>query len=213
MQLKGIIFDFDGTIADTLPAIFTGFRYCLQTHLGREFSDQEIEALFGPTEEGLIKRLVPDRWQSCYADYLSEYRRSHPIKPFPDLEQALILLQQAGVRLAIGTGKGKGSLLVSLDIVGLGHYFELLEVGSEQGAVKPEIIARILNTWELAANEVAYVGDAVYDVGAARKAGVVALSAAWADSADVAGIKAAQPDAMFRTVAEFIEWVKPRLRQ
>ena len=83
MQLKGIIFDFDGTIADTLPAIFTAFRYCLQNHLGRELSDQEIEELFGPSEEGVIKRLLPDRWQSCYADYLAEYRRNHPVRSFP----------------------------------------------------------------------------------------------------------------------------------
>jgi phosphoglycolate phosphatase-like HAD superfamily hydrolase len=211
MQLKGIIFDFDGTLADTMPAIRIAFRHCLCTHLSKEYSDQEIEALFGPTEEGVIKKLIPDRWESCFADYLQEYRRHHPTRPFTGIEQALKLLRDKGIRLAIGTGKGHSSLMASLEITGLKPYFELLEVGSEAGAIKPEIIGRVLRHWGLAAHDVAYVGDVVSDIVASREAGVIALSAAWSATADLAGIQAAKPDGVFTSVAEFIDWVKPNL--
>jgi phosphoglycolate phosphatase-like HAD superfamily hydrolase len=211
MKLKGIIFDFDGTLADTMPAIAIAFRHCLRLHLSKEYSDQEIAALFGPTEEGVLKKLLPDRWESCFADYLQEYRRQHPARAFTGIEQTLTLLRSKGIRLAVGTGKGRSSLMASLEITGLQSYFELLEVGSEAGAIKPEIIGRILRHWRLAASEVAYVGDVASDVAASRAAGVVALSAAWSATADLAGIQAAKPDGVFTSVAEFIDWVKPRL--
>lgn len=211
MQLKGIIFDFDGTLADTLPVIFTAFRHCLHMNLGKEYTEQELADLFGPTEEGIIKALVPEGWEKCYADYLQEYCRHHPKRPFEHIEQALQLLQENGVRLAIGTGKGRGSLMASLGIIGLESYFDILEVGSDTGAIKPEIIERILCQWNLTAKQVAYIGDAPSDVTASRQAGVLALSAAWSSVADLSGIKAAAPDAIFTTVAEFIQWLKPRL--
>ncbi|MDU4961283.1 MAG: HAD hydrolase-like protein [Sporomusaceae bacterium] len=206
MRLKGIIFDFDGTLADTMPAIVTAFRQCLQLHLGKEYSDREIAAWYGPTEEGVLQQLLPDRWESCFSDYLQAYRRLHPVRAFAGIEQALTLLRQHGVRLAIGTGKGRGSLTASLEITGLQPYFDLLETGSASGAIKPAIIGRVLRQWNLPAAAVAYVGDVVSDVAAAREAGVTALSAAWATGADLDGLRAAKPDAVFETVSEFIDW-------
>lgn len=211
MQLKGIIFDFDGTLADTMPAIVAAFRHCLQRYLGREYSHQDIAALFGPTEEGVLKKLLPDRWESCFDEYLQEYRRLHPPQAFSGIEQALTLLRDRKVRLAIGTGKGRRSLLTSLAITGLAPYFELLETGSETGAVKPAIISRILRQWGLPAPAVAYVGDVASDVTAAREAGVAALSAAWSAGADRNGLQAAKPDAVFTTVAGMMAWLLPRL--
>lgn len=208
MTVKGVIFDFDGTLADTLPGIFRAFRHCFMAHLGKNFTDKEIEELFGPTEDGIIKRLVPERWESCHADYLAAYRQHHPRQAFTDIERALALLKQRGVRLAIGTGKGKGSLLASLDIIGLADYFDRLEYGSEDGGVKPEIIGRILRHWGVKPEETAYLGDVASDVDAARKAGVTALSAGWSDGADMASLAAAKPDALFCTVGDFIQWIR-----
>ena len=201
MQLKGIIFDFDGTLADTMPAILAGFRACFRQYLGEDYADQQIQSLFGPTEEGIIKQLIPGKWEECYAEYLCHYRRLHPPQAFNGIREALKLLNDKGVRLAIGTGKGRGSLTASLEITGLENYFELLEVGSDAGAVKPEIIAQLVEKWELPAKQVAYIGDVASDVTASRQAGVVALSAAWAGAAEIAQIQAAKPDAIFLTVA------------
>lgn len=213
MQIKGIIFDFDGTLANTMPAILSGFRACFSKFLGNNYSDSQIESLFGPTEEGIIKQLVPNQWEECYAEYLNHYRQGHPAQPFNGIEDALKILKDKGICLSIGTGKGKGSLTASLEIVGLNNYFDLLEVGSEAGAVKPEIIARVLKRWGFAATEVAYIGDVASDVSASRQAGVLALSAAWSPSADIAQLQAVKPDAIFVTVADFIDWIESHIKK
>ena len=60
MRLHGVIFDLDGTLGDTLPACFVAFRRALEGFSAREYTDAEIAALFGPSEEGMIQRLVPE---------------------------------------------------------------------------------------------------------------------------------------------------------
>ena len=61
MKLKGIMFDLDGTLGDTLPVCFASYRRVFREFLGCHYSDHEITALFGPTEEGIIQQLVPDQ--------------------------------------------------------------------------------------------------------------------------------------------------------
>ncbi|GED34159.1 HAD hydrolase-like protein [Brevibacillus centrosporus] len=54
--MRTILFDFDGTVADTLPLIFTAFRSTFQRFLHKHYTDEQIIALFGPTETGIVKR-------------------------------------------------------------------------------------------------------------------------------------------------------------
>ncbi|MGD8239054.1 MAG: HAD hydrolase-like protein, partial [Armatimonadota bacterium] len=94
MELGGVIFDLDGTLADTLPVCFVAYRGSIKEFTGRELSDREIEALFGPSEEGTIRKLVPDRWRECLELHLEIYDREHSrcTGLFPGLESALHLL-------------------------------------------------------------------------------------------------------------------------
>ncbi len=59
MPLRGVIFDLDGTIADTLPVCFAAFREVFQDALGRDYSDQEVRAMFGPASESLHRSSLP----------------------------------------------------------------------------------------------------------------------------------------------------------
>ena len=58
-MFKGIIFDLDGTIANTLPLCIEAFRKSIEPLANRALSDEEIIATFGPSEEGTIMALAP----------------------------------------------------------------------------------------------------------------------------------------------------------
>jgi len=58
---RGIIFDLDGTLADTLPVCFDAYRLAFAKYVGHEWTDDQISALFGPSEEGVIRQVVPTR--------------------------------------------------------------------------------------------------------------------------------------------------------
>lgn len=208
MNLLALIFDLDGTLGDTLPVCFHAFRHAFQQFTGRVYSDAEIATMFGPNEEGIIQRVVPNRWQECLECFLEAYEECHPrlAREFPGLPEALHMLRERGVRLAVVTGKGAGSAAVSLRHLGFEGLFDPVLTGSAGGDVKPASIRRVLEQWNLPANRVGYVGDFVTDMAGAKEAQVIPLAAAWAPTADPRALEAAEPHALFCTVEEFARW-------
>jgi phosphoglycolate phosphatase-like HAD superfamily hydrolase len=104
MSLQGVIFDLDGTLGDTLPVCFAAFRETFRRYVGREYSDREIRAMFGPAEEGILQDLLADRWEEGLRHYLDAYRAAHAQcpAPFPGISDVLGGLKQRGVPMAIG---------------------------------------------------------------------------------------------------------------
>jgi phosphoglycolate phosphatase-like HAD superfamily hydrolase len=208
-EIRGLIFDLDGTLCDTIPVCIASFQAAFALNVGQNFSEADIRALFGPDEAGIIRQVVPAAWEACLADYLIAYESEHDAcsAAFDGIVPLLARLRNRGLLLAIVTGKGQGSCAISLRRLGLGEYFDVVETGSNAGPVKPQRIRAVLDRWDLPAAEAAYVGDSPFDVRDARETGVRAMAAGWAASTDVAGLRAERPDALFTTVAEFAEWI------
>ena len=102
---------------------------------------------------------------------------------------------------------------MSLEFFGVDGWFRSVEGGSINGLVKTARIAGIVAEWGLEPAEVAYVGDNRLDVGEARAAGVVAVSAAWSEFAELEVLRAAGPDVLFESVADFAAWLEERVRR
>ena len=214
MPLRGVIFDLDGTVADTLPVCFAAFREVFQDALGRDYSDQEVRAMFGPAEEGILRSLIPHDWERRLEQYLAAYQRLHSLcpEPFPGMRAAIGTLRQRGVRLGIVTGKGPRSAAISLQELGLDGIFEPVQAGSPNGGVKPDAMRRVLDSWGLAPNEVASLGDARPDIESSRQLGMTSLAAAWATTANFEMLSALAPDAIFQRVEEFHDWIALHVR-
>jgi len=211
-KIKGVIFDLDGTLADTLPLCVQAFRQSIEPLTSTPLTDAEIIATFGPSEEGTIMALAPDFYQKGVIDYLHLYETMHHMcpEPFPEISQLLYDVKERGIHIAMVTGKGPHSTRISLEKFGLSDVFELIETGSPHGPRKQQGIQQVLDHWpELQKDEVIYVGDMAGDVTASRAAGVPVVGAAWAPAGDAHGLKDAQPDELFYTVREFKEWLMP----
>ena len=209
MKLKGFIFDLDGTLINSLPVVRTSLNSTLLKFTGRVYADQELSSLFGPSEEGIFKKLFPDSWREVLEFYLNEYDRLHIqyAKPFPGMVEALTLLQERKMRLALVSGKGQGSMEISLKHSSLKHFFELIITGSELKASKAEHIKQVLALWNFAPEEVVYIGDIAYDVQAAKEVGVLPISALWAETAQVQKVLAMNPAFAFSSVHSFNKWI------
>jgi phosphoglycolate phosphatase-like HAD superfamily hydrolase len=209
VRLAGAIFDLDGTLADTLPACYAAFRAACEGLGGPTYTNEQIRGLFGPSEEGMLQRAMPERWQEGLTILLDEYRRhlASCSGVFPSITAALQLLRERGTPLALVTGKGPSTTRMSLTHFGLDGVFDAVEVGSPQGVVKAAAIARVVEGWGVAARDVIYVGDAVADMEAAREAGVLPIAAAWAPSAIAHELAAAEPHALFTDAGAFWSWL------
>ncbi len=209
-----MLFDLDGTLVDTLAICFLGFRRAVESAGGPALSDADIYALFGPSEDGMMQRVLPDGWERALPAYFDEYARLLPTcSPVAaDLTASLGLIRRRGIKTALVTGKARTTALMSLRHFGLDAMFDAVETGSPEGVVKARAIRRVLERWRLEPEQAVYLGDGVADVLAAREAGVVAAGAAWAFGGRAADLKGAGADVIFTDTSDFGAWIDAQTR-
>ena len=211
-RLDGVIFDLDGTLTDTLPIAFSAFRAAVAQFTQRQFTDEELIRFFGPTEEGILRRILPSGWERCFEVYLDEYTSRHAdcSAPFPGMTGVLDLLKTRGVPLGLVTGKAPRAVAITLKYVDISHYFDTIEMGSAEGGVKPQALRQVIDKWCVDASCVAYVGDAPSDMQAANEIGLIAVGAAWAVTADAATLEASGARIVFTRTGELFDWLRAR---
>ena len=213
-KIKAVIFDLDGTLANTLPLCIQACRQSVEPLINRSVSDAEIIATFGPTEEGSIMALAPDHFSKGMSDFLHYYEKLHYMcpDPFDGMKELLKNLKNKGVRIAMVTGKGKQTTKISLNQFDIAHFFEIIETGSPKGARKAEGIQIILDEFtDIKKDEVIYVGDFPSDILASRKVGIPVVAAAWAETAEPEKLQELNPDELFYKIADFEEWLMGRI--
>jgi pyrophosphatase PpaX len=211
---QGVISDFDGTLADTLPLCFQAFREVLKPCLGREVSDAEIRRRFGPDEEGVLRQFIPDSVNESLLSYLPTYEQLYSMytMAIPGITPMLDRLVNRGLRLAVVTGRGPRSAAVSLDHLALAKYFSLVDAGTPAGERKPASIAKVLAHWGFPPQDIAYVGDTAVDMRAAKTAGVVPLGAAWLPATQSAELQRAGAAEVFSDPQGLVAWVESQPR-
>jgi phosphoglycolate phosphatase-like HAD superfamily hydrolase len=210
MPLRAVLFDLDGTLVDTLAICYLAFRHSVDQVGGPPLTDADIHALFGPSEDGMMQRVLPSGWQPALDIYFGEYARLLPTCPaiIPDLASALALLRDRRILTALVTGKSATTAMMSLCHFGIDKMFDAVETGSPNGVVKADAIRRLLDHWTIAPRAAAYVGDAAADMRAAHDAGVIAAGAAWAYGARADELQAARADMIFTETQSFVAWLE-----
>lgn len=203
---KLIAFDFDGTLADSVDFCLAVFEKVFEKYLGDKAPTREsIYQNFGMNEPGVIKfymgKMVPEADEYFYKLHREMHADSCP-ETFPGTVGLLEFLQKNGVRLALLTGRSETTCKISMDFLKLGHFFESFQTGSPERNDKAAQLRTLMEKYQLQADELAYVGDAVSDAEACIKAGVDCLSAAWAKSARIAELEKINPGKVFRTVGD-----------
>lgn len=212
-ELRGVIFDLDGTLADTLPIVVEAFENTF-AEVGLPLRTQsEIFAEFGPTEDGVIAAMFGDLSDVALPLFYESYRQllSDRVVPFDGIQELLADCRRAGLRLAVVTGKSDDGAAITLDVLGLTDVFEAVRGGSDFGIIKAGEIKDLVHRWNVSPDRVVYVGDHALDIVESRKAGVRSVSAGWASTVDIPAILSAGPDELFLTVEELAAWLLPKV--
>ncbi|MBD2357855.1 HAD-IA family hydrolase [Tolypothrix sp. FACHB-123] len=181
MTQKVIIFDFDGTIADTLDALVS-----IANRLALEFgyvqiSPQELALLRNLTSREIIKYSgisvlkIPFLVKKVKSELKNKI---HEFKPIPGIQEALIQLKQHGYRLGIITSNSKDNVTEFLKINDLESLFDFIYSGVTIFG-KTTIINNVLRQKQLKPQQVIYVGDETRDIEASKKANIKVIAVAW----------------------------------
>lgn len=208
-MLKLVAFDLDGTIGETIDLCIQAFVEAVSPYTGKRLSAEEIVQTFGLNEEGMIKKMAGEHWESALTDFYARYKAMHGRRPSPfgGIEELIRKLRDRKVLVALVTGKGKVSCEITLERFGMERCFDCIEVGSPERNRKAEALRDLQHKYRLQPDELVYVGDAVSDVGACSEAGVRCLSAAWAQSADPIRLEKCNAGYVFLTVEAVAEYI------
>jgi len=202
-MIKMVAFDFDGTIADSIPMCIEAFKKAISPYAGHELTKSEILQTFGLNEIGMVKAVVKDNWKLALQDFYFYYEKMHNNckEPFPQICDLIKHLKEKNVIVALITGKGQKSCDISLKKLGMENYFSDIMVGDEIRLNKAESILKLLKRYSINSDEFYYVGDALSDVTSCREVSVTCLSAAWSDSVELKELKKINPTYIFNNIS------------
>lgn len=194
-----VIFDWDGTLMDSVPRIVSSVQTLAVECLLPVPSVAAIHDIIGLSLPVALERLFGLRSQTKVQDVVNLYRDIYVIReqtPTPMFAGAVDLLNQlheAGVTLAVATGKARPGLERAWAESQTKSLFKVARCAQEVASKpNPQMIEEILEATQTPATHALMVGDSVHDMEMARNAGVAAVGVTYGvHSAE--RLKAAQP--------------------
>lgn len=181
-----ILFDLDGTLADTVGLILRCYRHTMRTHLGAERPDAEWLATIGTPLVDQMRAFARSDSESAamVATYVAFQKEVHDamVWPYPRVPQTLAALAAAGVAMGIVTSKRIAMTRRTLDVCGILDHFEVIITPDEVGRPKPdpEPVLAALERLDIATpGRALFVGDSPFDLAAGRAAGTRTAAASW----------------------------------
>lgn len=175
---KNIIFDFDGTLADTAPLIIATMLATIRELGLPDRTEAECRATIGLRLEEVPAALWPlipgmgVRYEAAYQRIFAGLKRQVPVVCFPGVADTMSRLHDRGYAMAIASSRNRESLRELAGMFGIDHYLAMLVGGDDvtEGKPSPEPVLTILNAQGWSARETLVVGDAAVDIMMGRAA-------------------------------------------
>ena len=179
-MIKTVIFDFDGTIADTFSTITKLFNSKAKEFGLDKLTSKEIESIRNMGLKELFKKYgvnlikAPFIAKKIRQDLGS---RITDIKSFPNIKKILLKLNMKGYQLGILSSNSKENIEKFLKTNGL-EIFDFIH--SEKNLFrKGKALNTLLKQHKLNPESVIYLGDEVRDIDAAKENGLKVISVTW----------------------------------
>ena len=179
-MLKLVVFDVDGTLADTDEVILATWKELIRLYKPSDYflDDDVIRTFSGPPLRDSIKRVFPEMDQEFIFE---EYNRITPglyksnIKKFHDVVNVLNDLKKDGYQLAVLTNKDSRMTRYTLELAGIDiNLFSAIVTADDVKTLKPnpEGLLSILNKLNIKNEEAISVGDTEFDYYCGKNANV-----------------------------------------
>uniref|UniRef100_A0A7V4DHP5 phosphoglycolate phosphatase n=1 Tax=Candidatus Caldatribacterium californiense TaxID=1454726 RepID=A0A7V4DHP5_9BACT len=214
---RAVIFDIDGTITDTNPLLLEAIQRAYQEFTGEEKPKEYFVFTLGiPSPETVQKLGIPEdnsqdfvrRWQDLIKEAMPRARL------FPGMREVLETLKEADIPMAIVTAKVRSEMSYQFDHLGLNHFFRVIICAEDAPRPKPYPDPLLLACEKLsvAPQEALFLGDSVYDITAARLAGVPFALALWG-ALERERVLGMHPDFVLSSPGDLLKVLRKGLRE
>ena len=212
-RFKLIVFDWDGTLADSTSIIAAAIQEALRDMGEAVPEERSARYVIGLGLFDALRSVAPQLAVDRHAELAAHYRKHYLSREddIPLFEGAAALLEElelAGYYLAVATGKTRMGLDRVLVRNGLTTRFHATRCADE-GFPKPhpDMLLHLMDRLGVEPHETLMIGDTTHDLELAHNAGASAVAVSYG-AHDVEGLAKLSPLATVHSVAELREWLK-----
>ncbi len=190
MDISTVLFDFDGTVYDTVEGITKSVQYALRKH-GLDADPADLRCFAGPP---LVDQFMEvygfDRQEAeqLVLDFRERYGPTgvYESRPFPGIRECLLRLRAAGLTTGIASSKPQTLIEFLLKGSGLADCFDV--VAGSGPAIRDQekwkIVERAMEACGASRDRTVLIGDTKYDVAGALRCGIPCIGVAWGYAAE-----------------------------
>lgn len=209
-----LIFDWDGTLCDSVPRIVAAMQSAaLDCGIAPADADA-VRAIIGMSLDEAIRLVHPDLHQDSLAPFIraygARYLEADAVQPsplFPGVADALAAYAAAGYRMAVATGKSRRGLDRVLAQRGWTRFFDVTRCADESaGKPDPRMLHEILSYCDVPASRAVMVGDSLFDLEMAHRAGVRSIAVTYG-AQPAERLQSARPTHVIDQFAALTDWL------
>jgi pyrophosphatase PpaX len=205
-----VLLDLDGTVIDSVALIRESHRHAVRTVLGADLPDAVLVANVGRPLIDQMRAFSPDRAEELLETYRTwnHAKTRELLRPFPEMEALLATLRDSGRQLGIITSKSRPTVDLAFGVLPIEGLFDVVVTTEDTVRHKPDPAPVLLALERLGRTSAGacYVGDAPFDLRAARAAGVAAIGVTWGFFSREA-LEAEEPDLIVNTPQQLLQAV------
>jgi phosphoglycolate phosphatase len=206
-RYKLIIFDFDGTLADSLEWFSVSINLAAKAYNFQETSLDEMEQLRHQKSREIMRFLGVPWWKVPFiASYMRKLMSSElsQIRLFPGVEELLWGLRQQSYVLAIVSSNSLSNIEQIIGTRNLA-YFKFVECGVSMFG-KRHKYKKLFKKSKIPLLEILSIGDETRDIEAAKSSGIKSAAVGWG-FAKPSALQAEKPDHYFSTIHELHQFL------
>ena len=176
---KLIIFDWDGTLMDSIGRIVSSMQTAAAQCALVVPSNEQVKEIIGLSLPTALELLFPKNTDSQHEAMLTQYKYQYvkgdktPTPLFDDALQLLSALKHSDKILAVATGKGRQGLQRVFDITDTEHFFHASRCAGEVlSKPEPDMLFSLLTELSVAPENAIMIGDTSHDMQMAQSAGI-----------------------------------------
>jgi phosphoglycolate phosphatase len=210
MIYKTLVFDFDGTIADTLGETRLIFNRIAPDYGIRQVAEHELDHLRHLSLKDLLSHLkIPKRRVPALISRGTTMMRGNitQLQLIAGMPEVLVELRRHVRSFGILTSNATANVDLFLRTHGLREQFDFISSTSKLTG-KAKHLRAIRKTFSLESEELLYIGDELRDVKASQKAGIPIAAVTWGFNSRQS-LAAAKPTYLFDRPSDFLTLLKP----
>lgn len=176
-----VIFDFDGTIADSFDT-FIEVTNCLAEEFNYpQFSTVQISRFRKLSLKAMVQELGMPKWKLLFflRRFRQELSRLTPyLQPISGIDESLMQLNPSEYRLGIVTSNSRKNVEAFLQTHKLSHRFDFI-CGGQLLSGKAKTLKQIARRSGTEPRKIIFIGDEVGDVKAAKQVGLYSIAVSW----------------------------------